>query len=89
MNPHQLRSCIQALKVANQVGGNAIWLAQRDVDTFMASAGPTVEARKAAVAALRAAWEQNRGPKDDPALISHYLDAIERNLGYEAEERHG
>jgi hypothetical protein len=80
-----LAKCLTALKIADQTGGaGAVFLPERQIRTYMASASPDRAAQLGAISALREAWFRT-GRDTDRALIIDYIEKVERDLRYEAD----
>jgi len=60
-------------------------MSEREIKTYMESAGKGFAVRSEAAEALRDAWAKIATYGDDPALISEYIQKVQRDLGYEAE----
>jgi hypothetical protein len=85
-----LISCMESLSVCHRSVDDwqaASMVAKQKIDEYISKAGPDLRQRRQALATLQAEFAK-RFPNEtnDPALIRSYMEKVDRDLRYEAED---
>lgn len=87
MTPNQCLQVLALCRAQAPLGEEAaIRVARRAIDEYMREAAADWSSRHARTVALRSTFEEKYPGADDPAVIRGYLESIDHNLWYEAEE---